>query len=356
MDADRPSVAIVGATGAAGGTLVRVLGERAFPAADLRLFASARGAGTRVATHLGELEVQAIADDALDGVDVAFFAAGAATSRRHAPRVAGSGGVAVDKSSAYRMDPAVPLVVPEVNPGSLAGHRGIVANPNCVAIPLTIVLAPLQQAYGLRHVTVATYQAASGAGRGLAEELDTQARDCAAGADPVAHVYPHVLHGNVVPGGWPMHGADTEEEVKVIAETRRVLDAPDLRMSVTTVRVPVAVGHSAAVWVELDFFPPIPTKCADCTVLRRALSCSMIRRRRGTRPHVESRAATTSRWDASAETPVATTGSRSSSAPTICAKAPRPTPSRSPSCCWTNTGGGTPPEHVDGSPRPAAAH
>jgi len=252
MQTDRPSVAIVGATGAAGGTLVRVLGERAFPAADLRLFASPRSAGTLIATHLGEIEVQALSDDLLGGIDVVFFAAGAATSRRHAPRVASAGGVAVDKSSAYRMDPAVPLVVPEVNPGSLAGHRGIVANPNCVAIPLTIVLAPLQRAFGLRQVTVATYQAATGAGKGLADELETQTRDSAAGAEPTAHVYPHVLLGNVVPGGWAMQGADTEEEVKVIGETRRVLDAPELRMSVTTVRVPVVVGHSAAVWVELD--------------------------------------------------------------------------------------------------------
>jgi aspartate-semialdehyde dehydrogenase len=252
VQADRPSVAIVGATGAAGGTLVRVLGERAFPAAGLHLFASARSAGTRVQTHLGDIEVQALADDALRGIDVVFFAAGAATSRRHAPRVAGSGGIAVDKSSAYRMDPAVPLVVPEVNAGSLAGHHGIVANPNCVAIPLTIVLAPLQHAYGLRQVTVATYQAATGAGRGLADELEAQTRDVAEGKEPTARVYPHVLQGNVVPGGWAMQGTDTEEEVKVIGETRRVLAAPDLRMSVTTVRVPVAVGHSAAVWVELD--------------------------------------------------------------------------------------------------------
>ena len=252
MQAGRPSVAIVGATGAAGGTLVRVLGERGFPAAGLRLYASARSAGTRVRTYLGDVEVEALTDDALRGIDVVFFAAGAATSRRHAPRVADSGGVAVDKSSAYRMDPEVPLVVPEVNAGSLAGHHGIVANPNCVAIPLTIVLAPLQRAYGLRHVTLATYQAATGAGKGLADELAAQTRDAADGTEPAAHVYPHVLHGNVVPGGWPMEGADTEEEVKVIGETRRVLAAPDLRMSVTTVRVPVAVGHSAAVWVELD--------------------------------------------------------------------------------------------------------
>jgi aspartate-semialdehyde dehydrogenase len=250
--ADRPSVAIVGATGAAGGTLVRVLAERAFPAAELQLYASVRSAGRRVATHLGDLEVRALSDDALRGNDIVFFAAGAATSRRHAPRVAAAGGVAVDKSSAFRMDPSVPLVVPEVNAATLATHHGVIANPNCVAIPLSIVLAPLDRAHGLRHVTVATYQAATGAGKGLADELDTQARDAAAGTEPVAAVYPHVLHGNVVPGGWAMEGADTEEEVKVIAETRRVLDRADLRMSVTTVRVPVAVGHSAAVWVELD--------------------------------------------------------------------------------------------------------
>jgi aspartate-semialdehyde dehydrogenase len=252
MRRDRPSVAIVGATGAAGGTLVRVLAERAFPVARLGLYASERSAGARVSTHAGDIEVEALSDDALRGFDIVFFAAGAATSRRHAPRVAALGGVAVDKSSAYRMDPEVPLVVPEVNAAILIGHQGIVANPNCVAIPLSIVLAPLQQTYGLRQVTVATYQAATGAGKALATELETQTRAAAAGEELTAQVYPHVLHGNVVPGGWAMQGADTEEEVKVIAETRRVLDVPALRMSVTTVRVPVTVGHSAAVWVELE--------------------------------------------------------------------------------------------------------
>ena len=251
MRSERPAVAVVGATGAAGGTLVRVLGERAFPASALLLYASARSAGRRVSTHLGELEVRELTGAALRGADIVFFAAGAATSRRHAPGVADAGGIAVDKSSAYRMDPGVPLVVPEVNAATIGEHRGIVANPNCVAIPLSIVLAPLQRSYGVRHVTAATYQAASGAGVGLADELESQARDDAAGVAPTASVYPHVLHGNVVPGGWTMHGADTEEEVKVIAETRRVLDAPELPMSITTVRVPVAVGHSAAVWVEL---------------------------------------------------------------------------------------------------------
>ncbi|MGD0194840.1 MAG: aspartate-semialdehyde dehydrogenase [Candidatus Dormibacteria bacterium] len=252
MRSDGPVVAVVGATGAAGGTLVRILGERSFPASALHLYASARSEGRHVPTHLGDLEVHELAESSLDGADIVFFASGAANSRRHAPGVAASGGVAIDKSSAYRMDPDVPLVVPEVNAETLGLHHGIVANPNCVAIPLSIVLAPLRRAYGLRHVTVATYQAASGAGLGLADELQAQLRDDAAGTAPVAHVYPHVLHANVVPGGWTMQGDDTEEEVKVIGETRRVLAAPDLRMSVTTVRVPVAVGHSAAVWVELN--------------------------------------------------------------------------------------------------------
>jgi aspartate-semialdehyde dehydrogenase len=247
-----PVVAVVGATGAAGGTLLRVLDERRFPLADLRLFASARSAGQRVVWAGGELVVSEVSDTALRGADIVFFAAGAQTSRNHAPGIADAGGVAIDKSSAYRMEPAVPLVVPEVNAATLSGHHGIVANPNCVAIPLTVVLAPLHRQFGLRHVTAATYQAASGAGHALVEELATQEQDAVAGRDPRAGVYPHVLRGNVVPGGWAMHGEDTEEELKVCAETRRVLDLPQLPVSVTTVRVPVAVGHSIAVWVELD--------------------------------------------------------------------------------------------------------
>ena len=244
-------MAVVGATGAAGGTLLRVLHERAFPMSELRVLASARSEGLRVAAGEAELTVHAVSGDALRGADIVFFAAGGATSRRFAPLVAEQGGVAVDKSSAYRMDPAVPLVVPEVNADALRAHRGIVANPNCVAIPLTVTLAPLHRAFGLRQVTLATYQAASGAGRALVAELEDQERAALAGDEPQARVYPHVLHRNVVAGGWAMHGEDTEEEDKVVAETRRVLDLPELPVSITTVRVPVAVGHSAAVFVQL---------------------------------------------------------------------------------------------------------
>ncbi len=250
--ASGPRVAVVGATGAAGGTLLRVLHERRFPLSELRVLASERSAGSAVRYAGGELIVRAIDEDALHDADIVFFAAGSSTSRRHAPHVAAAGGVAVDKSSAFRLDDAVPLVVPEVNASALQAHRGIVANPNCVAIPLSVTLAPLQHAFGLRQVTLATYQAASGAGRDLVRELAEQERDDAEGKVPRANVYPHVLHGNVVPGGWAMHGDDTEEELKIVAETRRVLGAPALPISVTSVRVPVAVGHSAAVFVELE--------------------------------------------------------------------------------------------------------
>jgi len=245
-------VAVVGATGAAGSTVLRILQERRFPVAELRPMASARSAGTAVQFAGDSLTVQEVSDEALQGVDVAFFAAGSGTARRFAPVVAAQGGVAIDKSSGYRMDPEVPLVVPEVNGGQVTGEPGIVANPNCVAIPLTVALNPLHREFGLRRLTVATYQSASGGGRNLVGELREQEVADAEGRDPENRIYPHVLHGNVVPGGWSMHGLDNDEEVKVVQETRRVLGLPDLRVSVSTVRVPVAVGHSGAVWLEFD--------------------------------------------------------------------------------------------------------
>jgi aspartate-semialdehyde dehydrogenase len=247
-----PVVAVVGATGAAGGTLLRVLEDRVFPIGDFHALASARSDGAIVRFRDHDVVVREVSDDILGGADIVFLAAGADTARRFAPVVVAGGGVAVDKSSAYRMDATVPLIVPEVNAGAMVGHAGIIANPNCVAIPLAVVLGPLHTAFGLRHVTVATYQAASGGGRALAAELAAQERDDAYGRPPVRTVYPHVLHGNVVPGGWPMVGEDTEEETKVVAEVRRVLDLPDLLIAATTVRVPVSVGHAAAVWMEFD--------------------------------------------------------------------------------------------------------
>jgi aspartate-semialdehyde dehydrogenase len=258
-------VAVVGATGAAGSTVLRILEERRFAIAELRCLASVRSAGSTLLFAGEQVRVDEVSDAALGDTDIAFFAAGAGTARRFAPVVAAHGGVAVDKSSAYRMDPQVPLVVPEVNASTLASHRGIVANPNCVSIPLSVALAPLHRAFGLRRITVATYQSASGGGRDLVAELRAQERADVDGQTPEHHVYPHVLHGNVVPGGWSMQGSDSEEEVKVAQETRRVLDLPTLGVSVTSVRVPVTVGHSAAVWAEFD--RPVDPDAARETML-----------------------------------------------------------------------------------------
>ena len=212
-DGRAPHVGVVGATGAAGGTVLRILEERRFRLAELRCLASARSAGTTLRFAGRDHVVAEVSDESLDGLDVVFFAAGSSTARRYAPVVAKRGGV---------------------------------------AIPLTVALAPLHRAFGLQRLTVATYQAASGGGRDLVAELREQEQADAAGQAPAHRVYPHVLHGNVVPGGWTMHGDDTDEELKVIAETRRVLGIAELPVSVTTVRVPVATGHSAAVWAEFD--------------------------------------------------------------------------------------------------------
>jgi aspartate-semialdehyde dehydrogenase len=247
-----PAVALVGATGAAGSTVLQILEERGFPLSELRALASPRSEGRTVRFRGEELRVAAVDASRLAGCDIVFFAAGSAISKEYAPLVAAGGGVAIDKSSFYRMDPQVPLVVPEVNAEKVREHRGILANPNCVAIPLSVALAPLHRAFGLRHLTVATYQAASGAGRDLVAELELQEQDDAAGREPSHHFYPHVLHGNVVPGGWKFFGDSTEEEVKIGQEVRRLLDAPELGAGVTTVRVPVAVGHGAAIWAEFE--------------------------------------------------------------------------------------------------------
>ena len=252
MTSSAPTVALVGATGAAGSTVLRVLEDRRFPLRELRTLASPRSVGSTVTFRGEELPVAVVEASRLHGCDIVFFAAGSATSKEYAPLVAAGGGVAVDKSSYFRMDPAVPLVVPEVNGERVREHRGIIANPNCVAIPLAVALAPLHRAFGLRHLTVATYQAASGAGRNLVAELAVQEQDDAAGRVPSNDFYPHVLHRNVIPGGWRMYGDDTEEEVKVTQEVRRLLELPELGVGITTVRVPVAVAHAAAVWVELE--------------------------------------------------------------------------------------------------------
>ena len=245
-----PRVAVVGATGAVGPVVLEVLAERGFPASEVVAFASARSAGSRIAFAGGELEVRELHDDSFDGFDLALFSAGGSTSKRYAPEAVARGCVVVDKSSAFRMDPSVPLVVPEVNPEALDGHRGIVSNPNCSTIQLVAALKPLHDAAGLTHVTVATYQAVSGTGAGAVQELHDQSRALLAGESAEASVYPHQIAFNVLPQCDAFEGDSTTEETKLVNETHKILGDLSIAISSTCVRVPVWRGHSEAVWIE----------------------------------------------------------------------------------------------------------
>jgi len=243
-------VAVVGATGAVGPVVLEVLAERGFPASEVVAFASARSAGSRIPFAGGELAVRELHEDSFDGFDLALFSAGGSTSKRFAPEAVARGCVVVDKSSAFRMDPSVPLVVPEVNPEALDGHRGIVSNPNCSTIQLVAALKPLHDAAGLTHVTVATYQAVSGTGAGAVKELHDQSQALLAGEAAEAAVYPHQIAFNVLPQCDAFEGDSTTEETKLVNETHKILGDSELAISSTCVRVPVWRGHSEAVWIE----------------------------------------------------------------------------------------------------------
>jgi len=246
-------VAVVGATGAAGQTTLRILEERKFPVRELRLYASERSVGKTV-TFAGEpLRVEKVAPEAFRGIEVAFFAAGSAQSREHAPLAVRAGAVVVDKSSAFRMDPAVPLVVPEINPHAARDHQGIVASPNCTTVVTVMPLAPLHRAARLSRVVATSYQAVSGAGVQGVEDLRQQALAWARGEAIVPRFFPYQIAFNLIPhidrfgeGGY------TGEEWKLVHEIRKILEAPDLRISPTTVRVPVFTAHSVAVNVETE--------------------------------------------------------------------------------------------------------
>ncbi|HSH22832.1 MAG TPA: aspartate-semialdehyde dehydrogenase [Acidimicrobiales bacterium] len=261
------NVGIVGATGLVGGVMRQILADRRFPVARLRLFASARSAGRRLPWANGEIEVEDAATADLAGLDLALFSAGATASRNLAARFVEAGATVVDNSSAWRMDPDVPLVVAEVNPGDLTRlPRGIVANPNCTTMVAMPVLKPLHDEAGLRRLVVSTYQAVSGAGLAGIAELEDQLRK---GADtsaalafdgevvpaPMPAVFPAPLAFNVVPlaGDLLDDGSDeTVEERKLRDESRKILGLPDLEVSGTCVRVPVYTGHSLAINAEFE--------------------------------------------------------------------------------------------------------
>ncbi len=247
-----PRIAILGATGAVGSVLREVLAERGFEAADLRCLASPRSAGTRVAYGDDEIEVAAVSADAFAGIDIAIFSAGAARSREWAPIAIERGAVVVDNSSAFRMLPDVPLVVADVNPHAVRTHRGLIANPNCSTMGLAPVLKAVLDAAGLERVTVATYQAVSGTGQAAVDGLLRETSRALAGDPARAEVYPQPIAFNVLPVAGSFSGDDgyTDEELKLVHESRKILELPDLRVSVACVRVPVVTGHSEAVWVE----------------------------------------------------------------------------------------------------------
>ncbi len=249
----RPSftVAVVGATGVVGRTMIQVLLEREFPVGELRLLASERSAGRTVSIEGQTHEIQLATAEAFEGVDIALFSAGGDASRALAPLAVARGTTVIDNSSAWRMDPAVPLVVSQVNPDDLEGHAGIIANPNCSTMQLVPILMALRDAVGLERVIVDTYQAVSGTGGEAIRELEGQVRAHIAGEPKSVSVYPHQIAFNALPQvDVFLPNGYTNEEWKVVTESRKILHLPDLRVSCTAVRIPVFVAHSEAVHVE----------------------------------------------------------------------------------------------------------
>ena len=245
------TVAVVGATGVVGGTMIRMLLEREFPYSELRLLASARSAGSELDVAGTTYTVQEATPDAFEGVDIALFSAGGDTSKVLAPEAAKRSATVIDNSSAWRMDPAVPLVVSQVNPDDLAWHEGIVANPNCSTMQLVPVLMALRDAVGLERVVVDTYQAVSGTGGKAIRELQDQVEAHVGGRSLETSVYPHQIAFNALPQvDVFLDNGYTKEEWKVVTESRKILHLPDLRISSTAVRIPVFVAHSEAVHVE----------------------------------------------------------------------------------------------------------
>ncbi len=246
----KPVVAVVGATGAVGREMLKTLEQRKFPAREVIALASARSAGVKIPFKGQELTVQELEADSFKGVDLAIFSAGGATSEKYAPIAVKSGCVVVDNSNAWRMDNDVPLVVPEVNPEALKKHKGIIANPNCSTIQMVVVLKPLHDAGTIKRVVVSTYQAVSGSGQKAVEELESQVKGLLAMQEVEPDVYPYQIAFNCLPHIDVFLENDyTREEMKMVNETRKIM-GDDIKVTATTVRVPVFYGHSESVNIE----------------------------------------------------------------------------------------------------------
>ncbi len=245
------TVAVAGATGAVGRTILNVLASRDFPADKVIALASERSTGSKVPFKDGELTVRELTESSFEGVDLALFSAGGSTSEKFAPLAVKSGAVVVDNSSAWRMDDRCPLIVPEVNPDDAAGHKGIIANPNCSTIQMVVALKPLHDAAGIKRVVVSTYQAVSGTGQKAVDELTKQVQQLYNMQEPDIKVYPYRIAFNCLPQiDVFMPNGYTKEEMKMVHETVKIIGDPSIKVTATTVRVPVFYGHSESVNIE----------------------------------------------------------------------------------------------------------
>jgi aspartate-semialdehyde dehydrogenase len=252
MTGDGYRVGVLGATGLVGTTILELLAARDFPAAEVIPFASERSTGRELQWNGSTLTCRPLSEDSIQGLDVVLSSAGGAISAEWTPRLVEAGATVVDNTSYWRMHDDVPLVVSEVNPGALEGHKGIVANPNCSTMQMVVALKPLFDAAGIERLVISTYQAVSGTGKAAIDELREQSLAVLAGEEPEASVYPHPIAFNALAqaGSFPDGDDHTDEERKLINETRKILGDPAIRVSATCVRVPVVTGHSEAVNVE----------------------------------------------------------------------------------------------------------
>lgn len=248
---EKLTVAVVGATGAVGRTMLKVLEDRDFPATEIVAMASSRSAGSKVPFKDGELTVRELTPQSFKGVDLALFSAGGDRSLEFAPHAVAAGCVVVDNSSAWRMDKRCPLVVPEVNPAALNRHNGIIANPNCSTIQMVVAMKPLHDAATITRVVVSTYQAVSGTGQKAIDELDNQVRRMFNMQEPEVKVYPHQIAFNCLPQiDVFMPNGYTKEEMKMTDETVKIMGDPGIKVTATCVRVPVFYGHSESLNIE----------------------------------------------------------------------------------------------------------
>jgi aspartate-semialdehyde dehydrogenase len=252
MTGDGYRVGVLGATGLVGTAILELLAERDFPAAEVVPFASARSLGRELEWNGATIACRELSEDSIQGLDVVLSSAGGAISAEWTPRLVAAGATVVDNTSYWRMHDDVPLVVAEVNPEALDGHKGIVANPNCSTMQMVVALKPLFDEAGIERLVISTYQAVSGTGKAAIDELREQARAVLGGEAAVASIYPHPIAFNALAqaGSFPDGDDHTDEERKLINETRKILGDPEIRVSATCVRVPVVTGHSEAVNVE----------------------------------------------------------------------------------------------------------